>query len=306
MMTFGEKERACELSFRKNGPFWHIYTDGGIMADIFTDEEEFRKGMITLAVCATLYKKAELITFILMNNHVHFIMRGSREDCLEFFEMYKARLRRRFGNLERAIDWGKFNSQILGIESLRALRNEIIYVHRNAYVAYPNYSPFNYPWSGGLAYFSPLIHLLPTLSVKDIGGRGMRELTHSRNDPGLASLKFVDKVPHIPSFCRVDIGESVFQDVRSYFHLSSRNAEAFSQIASRLKDRVFLTDDEMFVVAARYANEMFSQKLNLLSPEQKIHLARKLHFEYNASNQCLRRTLGLEIRVLDELFPRVL
>ena len=134
----------------------------------------------------------------------------------------------------------------------------------------------------------------------------MRELTHSRNEPGLASLKFVDKVPHIPSFCRVDIGESVFQDVRSYFHLSSRNAEAFSQIASRLKDRVFLTDDEMFVVAARYANEMFSQKLNLLSPEQKIHLARKLHFVYNASNQCLRRTLGLEIRVLDELFPRVL
>ena len=305
MKTFAEKERACELSFQKNGPFWHIYTNGGIMADIFTNEEEFREGMITLAVCATLYKKAELITFILMNNHAHLIMRGLEEDCLEFFEMYKTRLKRRMGDSGRSIDWRKFNAHILGIETLRSLRNEIVYVHRNAYVANPNYSPFNYPWSGCSAYFTPMINLLPTVSVHDLRTRVVRELTHYRDISQLEELYFVDKLPYIPSFCRVDIGESVFQDARSYFHLSARNAEAFSQIASRLKDTVFLTDDEIYVVAVKYSEEMFSQKLHLLSPEQRIQLARKLHFEFNASNPSLRRIIGLEIRVLDELFPRV-
>ena len=305
MKTFGEKERACELSFQKNGPFWHIYTDGGIMADIFTNEVEFREGMITLAVCATLYNKAELITFILMNNHIHFIMRGSREDCLELFHIFKLRLMRRWRDFGRPIDWTKFEAQILRIESLRALRNEIAYVHRNAYVANPNYSPFNYPWSGGVAYFTPIINLLPAISVRNLKTRVARDLTHYRDIMDLEGLYFVDKSPHIPSFCRIDIGESVFPDARHYFLISGRNAEAFSQIASRLKDIVFLTDDEIYVVAVKYSEEMFSQKLHLLSPEQRIELARKLHFEFNASNRTLRRILGLEIRVLDELFPRV-
>ena len=95
----------------------------------------------------------------------------------------------------------------------------------------------------------------------------------------------------------------MFQDARSYFHSLTRNAEAFSQIASRLKDVVFMTDDEMFVVAARCAAEMFSSKLNVLTPDQRIRLARKLHFDYNASNQQLRRVLKLDISVLDEMFP---
>ena len=35
----------------------------------------------------------------------------------------------------------------------------------------------------------------------------------------------------------------MFRDARSYFNSLTRNAEAFSQIASRLKDSIFLTDE---------------------------------------------------------------
>ena len=110
-------------------------------------------------------------------------------------------------------------------------------------------------------------------------------------------------VPFIPSFCRIDIGQSMFQDARSYFHALTRNAEAYSQVALRLKDKVFLTDDEMFVVASRYASDEFSVKLRMLTPDQKIQLARKLHYDYNASNNQIRRLLNLNIAVLNELFP---
>jgi hypothetical protein len=189
------------------------------------------------------------------------------------------------------------------VETLQALRNEIIYANRNAYVANNNYTPFSYPWGGGWAYFSPVIYKLPIKSVKEVGVNKVRKLTHYRHVSDLAALKFVSDVPFIPSFCRVDIGEQMFHDARSYFHSLTRNVEAFSQIASRLKDSVFLTDDEMFVVAARCASEMFSAKLNTLTPDQKIQLARKLHFDYNASNQSLRRVLKLEISILNEMFP---
>ena len=78
--------------WRKNGPFWHVYTDGTLMEDIFCSAEDFNLGMTLLAVCAVINCKVELITFELMNNHVHLIMRGELADCLEFFDVFKRRL----------------------------------------------------------------------------------------------------------------------------------------------------------------------------------------------------------------------
>lgn len=265
MMTFVEKEIKCEKLFDTMGPFWHIYTDGNVMADIFHSEEERTEGLIVLAVCAMLFRKAELITFALMNNHVHLIMRGSRNDCLEFFEIFKKRLKRLVQRWGRPVDWSKFEAQSIRIDTLRDLRNEIIYVNRNGYVANRDYTPFSYPWAGGWAYFSPVIDMLPIKSVREVGYTRVRELTHYRDVDAVAALRFVGDVPFIPSFCRVDLGQGMFQDARSYFHALTRNAEAYSQIASRLKDSVFLTDDEMFVVAARCAADDFATKLRMLT-----------------------------------------
>ena len=303
MKTYAERERACEAAFDANGPFWHVYTDGTVMADIFNSEEELNEGMIALAVCAMLFKSAELVTFELMNNHVHLIMKGAGEDCLKFFEMFKRRLKRWSQRIGKPVDWSKFNAEILEIETLRALRNEIIYANRNAYVANHNYHPFNYPWGGGIAYFNPVIDLLPVMSVVEMGPRRMRDLTHYRYVEDIKGLLFINDVPFIPSFCRVDVGMSMFQDARSYFYGLSRNAEAQSQIAKRMKDSVCLTNDEMFSVAAQCAEERFASKLRMLTPPQKIELARKLHYDYNASNGQLRRVLNLELAVLDEMFP---
>jgi hypothetical protein len=176
-------------------------------------------------------------------------------------------------------------------------------VNRNAYVANPIYTPFNYPWGGGCAYFSPVINLLPQKSVEDLGLTKGRKLTHCRDLRGLEKLKFVGETVFIPSFCHVEIGESMFHDARSYFNLLTRNSEAFSLIAARLKDKVFLTDDEIYAVAVTYAEEKYNTRLSLLSPECKIQLSKELHFKYNASNNQLRRILKIDIDVLNEMFP---
>ena len=303
MMTFNERERVCQWVFDENGPFWHLYTDGTKIGDIFITEEDFKLGMTLLAVCAILYPTAELVTFELMKNHLHLIMRGSREDCLEFFRRLKIRLRRIFMKTGHVVDWDRFHHDILPIKTLKDLRNEIIYVNRNAYVANSCYTPYNYPWGAGWVYFSPVVDLVSTKSVPEVGICRVRELTHYRDVYDLMSLKFIGDVPFVSSFCRIDLGERMFQDPRSYFNLLTRNAESFSQIASRLKDSVFLTDDELFVIAVKCAAEDYSTKLSLLTHEQKIQLARKLHYQYKASNQLLRRVLKLDIALLNEMFP---
>ena len=127
MMTFTERESACERMFDMNGPFWHVYTDGSIMSDLFRCEDDMRDALIALAVCAVLSDKTRIITFELMNNHIHLILAGSYDDSMEFFKMFKRRLKHMFKMAGRVVDWNKFNAQILRIDTLKALRNEVIY-----------------------------------------------------------------------------------------------------------------------------------------------------------------------------------
>ena len=305
MLTFAEKERECERIFEKSGPFWHLYTDGRVMEDFLCTEEDFKTAMTALAVAAVLFKKVRIITFELMSNHIHIILNGKAEDCLELFERFKARLRRILKTNGRIINWDAFKADILPIETLNALRNEIIYANRNAFVANPQFTPFNYPWGGGCAFFQPYFNRLPAISLRELGFNKARELTHFREIRLIEDLKFFGDIVFIPSFCRTDIGESMFRDARSYFNSLTRNAEAFSQIAQRLKDSVFLTDEEMYAAATMYAENTYgNRQLSLLNPEQKIQLSKELHFKYNASNQQIRRLLKLDIGILNELFPQ--
>lgn len=304
MKTFTEKEVECESVFRKEGPYWHLYTDGTVMENVFISDEMMKCAMTALAVEAILNPNVKIITFELMANHIHLILAGSREAILEFFNAFRQRIIRIFRNLGVMADWSKFQASILPIDSLKSLRNEIVYVNRNAFVACSDYTPQNYLWGGGCAYFSSLINLLPAKSVKDIGFNKARQLAKFRDIKLLEKLRFVDDVVYIPSFCRIDIGQGLFRDARSYFYLLTKDAESFSQIAEHLKDRIFLIDEELFAVATKWASEKFNgARLTMLSPEQKVIVAKELHYKYNASNQQLRRLLRLDASVLQELFP---
>lgn len=304
-LNFSEKERFCENEFMLNGPYWHVYTDGTKMQNIFCSDDDFNLGMWMLASVTCIVTGCRLITFELMSNHLHLIMSGHKERCLKFFEVLAVRLKRvitRKGNL---LNWNRFCADIHPIETLQALRNEIIYVNRNAYVANDAYTPDSYPWGGGCAFFNAWLKDLEPVPLSRMKINVQRELLHTRDIERFAGLKLSGMRAYIPSFCEIGLGESMFRDPRSYFNALTRNAEAFSQIAARLKDSVFLTDDELFYVVNSYISKEYDiGKVSLLNPEQRIETARYLHFNYNATNQQIRRILKLELSVIEELFPK--
>ena len=303
-LSFSEKERICESIFINNGPYWHIYTNGTQMRNIFCCEEEFKAGMWCLATSFHLSKGVRALTFELMTNHVHLILAGHRENCVKAFDIFEARLKLAFPKRRRAIDWSQFKMDILPIDNLQALRNEIIYVNRNAFVANPAYTPDSYPWGGGCAYFNQWLKHIKTRFLKELPILTQRELLHTRDISPFADIREIDLIPFIPSFCDIKLGESMFRDARSYFNSLTRNAEAFSQIASRLKDSIFLTDEELYSALCSYISKEYSIKTPLeLSAQQKIDTARHMHFNYNATKQQLRRILRMDIAVLEELFP---
>ena len=304
-LTFSEKESICEREFEMSGPFWHLFTDGRNAQNIFQVEKDLELGTMLFSVSCCKNPDVRIITFEIMNNHLHIIAAGQRTNCLALFGDYKKRLMRVLPKREHFIEWSVFRADIIPIETLKALRNEIIYVNRNAYVANPRYTPSNYPWGGGYAYFCPLIKNLRTTDFNEMSYDQKRRVAHCRDISQLDRLKFIENMGVlVTSFCDIALGERMFPDARSYFNSLTRNAESFSLIAERLKDSVFLTDDELYHAAVKYVEKNFGIKsLTGISPEQKVQLATELHFRYRATNQQIRRITRLDLQIINEIFP---
>lgn len=72
--------------------FYHFATKGLEDDILFGSVEGFIAGMNRIALCLCRLGKEHLvivICFCLMDNHVHFILYGTEEDCILFMENYK-------------------------------------------------------------------------------------------------------------------------------------------------------------------------------------------------------------------------
>lgn len=308
-------ESVCEAAFSRGGPYWHLYTDGDGMPIFFADPVDFVFGITLLGMSAAEIPRCRIVTFTLMSNHIHVILAGSEADVRAFFSLFRARLQRYLARKKRFWPSERFEASLFRIPDLRALRSEIIYVNRNGYVVSPDCTPFSYWWSAGVYFFNPMAGLLPTASFAELPLRERREMCHSREADlpdhyrvllclPLPADRKVGPVLAAPSFCALGEAESFFRDAHQYFRLLGRDQEAQAEVARRLGDKVFLTDDELFgAVCALCAKEYDVSNPVLVPADRKLDLARKMHFDYNASNKQIQRMLRLSPAIVEDLFP---
>ena len=295
------REEECEYLFLSGGPFWHLCTPGTNQEIMFISSEDYGFGVTSAAI--SLPDTVSAYALAVMSNHLHDILSGNRDDCLDYFGQREKRIRSYLAGTGRKVDLRYFKPDIIPIESLTALRNEIVYVNRNGYVAHPEHTPFSYPWSSGMYYFNPAADG-DSLRYSSLSYDGKRAVTHSRLMTLPEDYYVKNGAITIPSFTRIRDGECFFRDAHQYFNLLSRSAEAYSEVAKRLGDQVFLTDDELFSALCVLCRKEFGQpKPSSLSPNDKISMAIRMKKQYAASNGQIRRMLRLDAGIVQELFP---
>ena len=57
----------------------------------FRGEEDFKVAMNYIAIEAARHPEVVVLTFILMSNHVHFVLKGTMKDVKEFVDNFKRR-----------------------------------------------------------------------------------------------------------------------------------------------------------------------------------------------------------------------
>jgi REP element-mobilizing transposase RayT len=308
-------ESSCEAAFARSGPYWHLYTNGEKMEVIFTGPSDFLFGITLLGICAAAFPRCRILTFALMSNHLHLVLVGSEQDVWAFFALFKERLTRYLSGQKRFCRMQNLEAGLFRIPDLRALRNEIIYVNRNGYVVTPDCTPFSYWWCAGMYFFNPMGWMLPSRTFASLTLRERRCMCHCRDadfPPHYMVLtNFIPGPGRAPepmllptSFCSIREAEDYFRDAHQYFRRLGRDQEAFSEVARRLGERIYLTDEELFgAVCALCAKEFENPNPTLLSAGQKQEVARRMHFDYNASNKQIQRMLKLTASAVETLFP---
>ena len=301
MKTFRETESLCQMTFEKNGPFWHLYTSGKDTPMLFVNKEDFTLAMNLICQAAISVREAGLLAFEIMGNHVHLILYGEESAALGLFFFFRKRLVRCSAYMGGQICGKSFSENIKHIESLKVLRNNIVYVHRNGFVADRKYTPFSYPWGTGRYYF----HDFPTeRNCGSVFTDERRRMFRGRAPELPADYKIIDGYVVPSSYCALALGMSMFRDAHQYFAMLSKDVEAYRELAIELDDDEFLPDAELFVQICRIIREKYGLgSLRELSKAQKMELARMLHYDYRSSNGQIRRTLNMSQYEIDALFP---
>lgn len=307
--SFFEKEERCrrvfEWTLHKYGGVWHLCTPGQKQSVIFNDPEDFVYAMTLVAMCAHDCPGIKIITFELMSNHVHFIICGSKKEVLTFFDLFKKRLQRYLSSNGKTVDLSNFDcEEPHPIDNLESLRNQIAYTNRNNFVVDPDQLPFGYPYGANSYYFLPIAKERQHGRFGELSILKKRQFVHSKQIDYPDTFTIVDGYFSPMNYCRLDIGEGVFRDARHYFHKLSKGVESYRDIAVMLGDAVFYTDEELFDIIKQYCHEKHGgQRASLLGWNEKMELARMLHFDYNADNAKIARLIKLPVETLNELFP---
>lgn len=299
--SYAESERICEATFANGYPWWHLYTPGMVTSLLFADADDFRYAINLLARCHKDIGTVVIVAFEIMSNHIHLVVSGKEDDIRHFFALFKRRLKWYMTSKGRMEAIGQFTMSLKPVNDLRTLRNTIVYVNRNGYVADPDHTPYSYLWGTGMFYFG---ELQTGRRLGDFTYREARKMLRCRGGQLPDDYLITDGHVSPVSFCSIGLGKAMFRNAHHYFSMISKNIEAYSELANELDDGEFLTDSELFTQVSKFLMHSYGTNLlRELTKPQKLDLARKLRKDYHSSNGQIRRILSLTQYDVDSLFP---
>lgn len=294
----------CERMFMDGGPFFHLYTkplENNLILRT-TEDMDMALNCIALSIFDTT---CILLAFALMNNHFHFILEGAREKCLAFYNSFQDHLNRHLSSHGRKGIMRHATPELAEISSLYQLRNEIVYVCRNPFVDRVDVNVFSYKWCSAYLYFNGMDEMMRQgEAVSEWSVNRRRAFRHGRQAEVDPRIRVLDGVALPSCFTDYNRTMSFFENARQYVNWMLKSVESQMEIARRLGDKIVLSDTELWQVVMGICKRAYAlSSPRELSSEQRTELARKLKFDYNASNAQIARCTGTPRSVIDQIFP---
>ena len=268
---------------------------------IYKNKEERCVSMAYMAMAAA-ETHVEILAYALMSNHFHFIVRGDNAEV--FFDSFIRRLGRYLSWHGRPGVIHGMTADVTEITSLKQLRDEIAYVIRNPFVVREDVHAFAYPWTSGFLYFNPFLAVLATMPVDGMSILRKREITKSKDVSLPKGLTMLGAFVNPASFVNYRLVEALFPSARQFVQWTLKHVEAQVETAMRLGEKPALTEEELLAVTLKLCrNEAGTTRTKDLSDTQRFQLAKKLKYDYHASNGQIARLLHIPLQDVHAFFP---
>ena len=280
---------------------WHFTTDGNAVDCIFQNGRDYADGMNRIYVILRKYDIV-ILAFVLMDNHVHFILYGSFDECNRFVHEYIRRtsMSISFNHSEtHKLRNVPIHHQEIGDD--RYLKSAICYTVKNPTVAGLPFAPADYPWSSGPLYFRPP-GLWSSPAWSSAGNEGKvkidRELRRKElktNELVKGEIRMEDGLIFPGEYVAVSTVERLFRTCKGY------NYFLWSSKASDIEERggavsyLSVPDHEMRQYRQEVCMEMFgTRSARELDMPRRIRLAKALKSRYNSSSKQIARICGIK------------
>ena len=267
----------------------------------FRDEDDFKMAMNAVAIYASLIG-IRVIAFILMSNHVHFVLYCNRSDAEHFINEFKRHcsryIRHKYGTKE-LLRKNEVDIQEIPNEN-ESLEKVIAYVQMNCVAANICLHPTAYPWGPGKCFFctetvkgQPLVNLPKAVRYR---------LIHSKLPVSKNLLIGPDGYILPESYIDVAEVEHLFRTAKrmQYFLNSSsktkKKMETGETMGPAFRDQVIIA------ALGDICRTLFQkQDLSSLAQPELAELFRQIRFRFSSNVHQIARVTGFSYEEVTSL-----
>ena len=278
----------------KKVEFWLVTTahlEDGLW---FRDDDDFRVAMNYVAIQARS-GNVSILAFILMSNHVHFVMRGAREDVEAFMvglkHRYSLYVYLKYG-IRELLRRNDVDIKLVPNE-VEALERAIAYVLMNCVAANICSHSSQYPWGTGCLYFNP----------SKPAGRRFCSLSE-REKERLLHSNFVDipddwlicddgyLIPH--NFVDIKAVEARFSTPKRMNYFLTNSSKAKKRIDTAEDHQPAFRDQTILAMMPELCRSLFGKNMiDELRPEEQTELIRQIRYRFSSNVNQVARICGL-------------
>ena len=280
---------------------WLISTDHQEEELWFRDDEDFKVGMNYVAIQASCCPEVSVLSFILMSNHVHFVLKGERWDVKDFIEQFKQRyslyMRHRWGIKEFLRgNW----VQIKEISDTdEDLERAIAYVQMNCVAANICAHPSQYPFGTGNSFFNTVRSTTDVVKqgwkrLGDLSTRARGSMLHSNYD-NLPDDWHIGPDGFILPQDYVDVKavEEVFHTPRRMNYFLQSSSKARKRLESEEHLPAFRDQIILAALPDLYRSLFGKYSFKELNPDEQTECMRQIRFRFSADVNQIARVCGV-------------
>ena len=273
----------------------------------FREEDDFVMGMNHVAVQAAANPGVKVLSFILMSNHVHFVLRASEQDALSFVETFKKRystaFSRKYG-IRALLRRNGTDVKPIPADEPESLERAIAYVQMNCVAAGICAHPYQYPWGTGNAFFKfggsfPGSDRAEVRKIHTIGSmtkRARKYAFHSISDCIPADWYICDDKGYIlpESYVAVNEVQNIFRTPKRLEYFLNSSSKARKRLEIKEEMLPSFKDQSIIGVLPDLCHSLFQKSsFKELTPEQQTELMRHIRYRFSANVNQIARVCGL-------------